>query len=138
MKLNIVTNNSRQFTKAHDIDAGYDILSSEDIWIRPGEKELILTGLKVAIPAGYVGIIKSRSGLSVKHNLEVGAGVIDSGYTGEVRVVLRNLGNEIYCVKSGDKIAQMIIVNLPDIEIVRVDNLNNTERGEGGFNSTGY
>lgn len=135
----IVTDVPNQFLKAHDTDAAYDIVATENCWVPPNGKHVVSTGLKMAIPKGYVGIIKSRSGLSVKHDIEVGAGVIDSGYRGEVKVVLRNLGKHgSYEVHPGDKVAQMVIVKLPELLINRVDSLDDSDRGAKGFNSTGY
>lgn len=127
-----------QFKKAHEYDAGYDLLANESLLIESGTKGVIATGLKVLIPKGYVGIIKSRSGLSVKHDLEHGAGVIDSGYTGEIKVVLRNFGQDAYYVERGDKIAQMLIVPVMHFKVASVPQLPETKRGENGFNSTGY
>ena len=133
-----------QFTKAHDSDAGYDIIANEEKVIFPGTRELISTDLYMAIPEGWVGIIKSRSGLSSKHSLDIGAGdigagVIDPGYTGEVKVLMINNGDDWYRVRAGDKIAQILIIPCyPSNEVVRVDNLEDTVRGSNGFNSTGY
>ena len=131
----ILTDIPKQCKRAHKYDAGYDILSSIDTVIPPKDKAIINTGLVVYIPQGCVGILKSRSGLAVKHDIEVGAGVIDYGYTGEVKVVLRNFGNERFIVNTGDKIAQLAVVPLyqdPDNYLLDDD------RGTNGFNSTGY
>ena len=128
-----------QFTKAHDSDAGYDIIANEEKVVFPGTRELISTDLYMAIPEGWVGVIKSRSGLSSKHSLDIGAGVIDPGYTGEVKVLMINNGDDWYRVRAGDKIAQILIIPCyPSNEVVRVDNLEDTVRGSNGFNSTGY
>lgn len=127
----------RQFEKAHSTDAGFDIRAASGPVIHPGKKALVSTDLCMAIPDGYVGIIKSRSGLSVKADLEHGAGVIDSGYRGEVKVVLRNFGSEPYYVQPGERIAQMLILKLPEVEVCKVDTLDSTERGTGGFGHTG-
>lgn len=127
-----------QFKKAHKYDAGYDLLSTEDYIIHARDKAIVKTGLKVLIPKGYVGIIKSRSGLAAKHDLEHGAGVIDAGYTGEVLVLLRNHSDSTYIVHKGDKIAQMLILPVPQFETITVKELPDTKRGANGFNSTGY
>lgn len=138
-RVQVVTDVQNQFLKAHDTDAAYDIVSTEHCWVPPNGKAVVSTGLKMAIPRGYVGILKSRSGLSVKHDIEVGAGVIDSGYRGEVKVVLRNVGKHgSYEVHPGDKVAQMVIVKLPELLIERVESLDDSDRGAKGFNSTGY
>jgi dUTP pyrophosphatase len=136
--MKVMTSIPNQFKKAHDDDAGYDIIAAEQAVIYPGKKALISTGLIVAIPKGFVGIIKSRSGLAAKHDLEHGAGVIDSGYRGEVKILIRNFGTEPYGVFPGDKIAQMIILPIFNEEVEFVDSLNETERSKKGFNSTGY
>lgn len=136
--MKVKTSISNQFKKAHKDDAGYDILASEYVIVYPGKKALVSTGLTVAIPKGFVGIIKSRSGLAARHDLEHGAGVIDSGYRGEVKVLLRNFGHEPYEIFFGDKIAQMVILPIFDGEVEFVDSLDETERSENGFNSTGY
>ena len=137
--LKIVTDNPNQFIKAHLDDAGYDIVANEDITV-PGKSQakLISTGLRVKIPNSFVGIIKSRSGLAVKHKLEVGAGVIDSGYTGEIKVLLRNFDIIPYQVKKGDKIAQMVVLPIFTGLVEKVDSLEATDRNSNGFNSTGY
>jgi dUTP pyrophosphatase len=137
-KIYVVKEFPEQFTKAHNTDAGFDIRANENSVIMPGTKEVISTGLRVHIPEGYVGLVKSRSGLSVRHELEHGAGVVDSGYTGEVKVVLRNFGHEWYKVSKKDKIAQMVIVPICTLEVEEVETLDDTERGTSGFNSSGY
>jgi dUTP pyrophosphatase len=137
-RIEIVADNPDQFQKAHATDAGYDILSSMTMDVYPGHKKVFQTGLKVSVPRGYVGVLKSRSGLSVKHNIEVGAGVIDHGYIGEIGVVLRNLGEKCYRVTAGDKIAQMVIVPICQLPVRLVGSLKDSERAEKGFNSSGY
>lgn len=135
--IDIVTDDPKQFHKAHEADGGYDIVASQITVISAGSRALVSTGLKVGIPFGYVGILKSRSGLATKHGLEHGAGVIDSGYTGEVKVLIQNHSNIDYTVDHGDKIAQMLIIPIATIPVKRVKSLEDSERGEGGFNSTG-
>lgn len=137
-QVKIVTNNPDQFQKAHKTDAGYDILSEEEILVKAKSRQVISTGLKVSIPKFYAGIIKSRSGLAVKHGIHVGAGIIDCGYTGEIKVLLYNHSDEHYLVKPGDKIAQMLIMPIFVGPVYLVESLEDTERGENGFNSTGY
>ena len=138
MDIKIVTDNPKQFRKAHEDDAGYDLLSSQTVVISKGCAALVETGLRVKVPKHHVGIIKSRSGLAVKHNLEVGAGVIDHGYIGEVKVLIRNFGILDYTIEPGDKIAQMLVIPIFNGHVKRVEKLENTTRGSGGFNSTGY
>lgn len=136
--MKIVRETEAQFQKAHSTDAGYDIVANQDITIREGDQALVSTGLKVAIPDGYVGILKSRSGLAVKHRIEVGAGVIDCGYTGEVKVLLHNNSPcRPFIVQAGDKIAQMVVLPIYTGFANIVDSLEDTDRNEGGFGSTG-
>lgn len=138
LDIKIVTDNPKQFQKAHEDDAGYDLLSSQTVVIPKGCSVLVPTGLYVKLPKQYVGIIKSRSGLAVKHGIEVGAGVIDCGYIGEIKVLLRNFGGATYHINMGDKIAQMLVIPIFQGQVKRVEKLENTTRGSGGFNSTGY
>lgn len=137
-RIKIVTNVPNQFMKAHKTDAGYDLLADETHVVYANDSRLISTGLKVGIPKGYVGIIKARSGLSVKHGIDVGAGVVDCGYTGDVGVLLRNTSKEAFRVNKGDKIAQMVVIAISPYEVLKVNSLDNSDRGSKGYNSTGY
>ena len=126
---------------AHTADAGYDLRTPTDFIVRAGESTIVDTGIHIAIPEGYVGFLKSKSGLNVKHNL-TGEGVIDAGYTGSIVVKLFNHSTENGSFrdkyfKRGDKIIQLVLIPIikPDIVIVR--ELKETERGNGGFGSTG-
>ncbi|MCX7972895.1 MAG: dUTP diphosphatase [Candidatus Aminicenantes bacterium] len=121
---------------SHSGDAGLDLFASEEILLKPGEIKAIGTGLQMAIPPGYVGLIWDKSGLSLRglHRL---AGVIDSSYRGEVRVVLVNLAQEDLIVQPGMKIAQLLIQPIEIVEIEEVKELESTSRGEKGFGSTG-
>jgi dUTP pyrophosphatase len=123
-------------TRAHPWDAGLDLYAKEGGVLRPGYHEVFDTGIHVQIPEGYYGEIRSRSGLMVNHHI-VTDGTIDANYTGSIRVKLFNLSNRAYKVQVGDKIAQLVIVPclLPELEIV--DHLEETDRGDGGFGSTG-
>lgn len=123
---------------AHPSDAGADIFAIEDISIAPHKTEIVKTGLKVAIPAGYEIQIRPRSGLSLKTSLRVAnaPGTIDSDYRGEVGVIIENTGNLTQTIFKGDKIAQMVIAPVPMIVWEVTDSLDETERGEGGFGST--
>ena len=119
--------------------AGADISSAVDVTIKPGETKLIPTRLVMEIPAGYVGLMFPRSGLSLKTSLRQpnSVGVIDSDYRGEVHGMFTNTGDEAGVIERGDRIAQMIVLPIPCVEWVEVDELGETERGEGGFGSTG-
>jgi dUTP pyrophosphatase len=118
-------------------DAAMDFSSLKDYQIQPGEKIIVETGIAVAIPQGYWGNIRDRSGLAAKNSIHTMAGVIDSNYRGEIRVVLINLGKEVYNIKAGDRIAQMIVEKHEDILIKEVKELDETNRGENRFGSTG-
>ena len=124
-------------TRAHPFDAGLDLYSPVDVLIQWYEQAVTIdTGVHVEIPEGYVGFIKSRSGLMVKHNI-VSDGTIDAHYTGSIRVRLFKHSIDEYQVNAGDKIAQLVILKceLPELEVV--DHLEETDRGDGGFGSTG-
>ncbi|MEX0869891.1 MAG: dUTP diphosphatase [Candidatus Spechtbacterales bacterium] len=127
---------------AYKGDAGMDLFSFEDVKIPSFEKVVISTGLKVAIPAGYAGFIWDKSGLAVKNNVTTLAGLIDSNYRGELKVVLMNLGKKEHVVKKGDKIAQLIVKPVEEVNIEEADDIDTideapTERGAGGFGSSG-
>jgi len=117
--------------------AGYDLSSSEDVSIPKGTRGLVGTGIAFTVPHETYGRIAPRSGLAVKKGIQVGAGVIDRDYTGEVKVALFNHGDEDFVIKKGDRIAQLIIEKIEMPEVKLVDELLVTERGEGGFGSTG-
>lgn len=122
--------------RAHDADAGYDLRSPITDRLYAGHAIVIDTGVHVAIPEGYAGFLKSKSGLNVKHDI-VGEGVIDSGYTGSIRVKLYNHGDESYVINRGDKISQLVILPIITPAMELVNELDKTERGDNGFGSTG-
>lgn len=119
--------------------SGYDLRAREGVLLFPGQRALIKTGLRLALPDGYEAQIRPRSGLALKHGVTVlnSPGTIDSDYRGEVGVILINLGETAASIKPGDRIAQMVIVPVPAVELVPVAHLPKTARGEGGFGSTG-
>ena len=123
-------------TRAHPYDGGLDLYAMEDGSIRCNHSRTFDTGVHLTIPEGYVGFIKSKSGLMVNHGITTD-GTIDAHYTGSIRVCLFNHGGSKYEVKAGDKIAQLVIVPciLPRMELV--DSLGETDRGDDGFGSTG-
>lgn len=123
-------------TRAHEWDAGLDLYSMEDGYIRCNQSRTFDTGVHVAIPEGCVGLVKSKSGLMCNHGI-ITDGTIDAHYTGPIKVCLFNHGGSKYEVKAGDKIAQLVIVPclLPELELV--DSLEETDRGDNGFGSTG-
>jgi dUTP pyrophosphatase len=126
--------------RGSEFAAGYDLTSVQDCSIPAGSKLLIKTGLSIAIPAGHYGRIAPRSGLAAKHFIDVGAGVIDADYRGEVQVLLFNLNREeggAFEVKKGDRIAQLVLEKISTPEVEEVEELGATVRGAGGFGSTG-
>jgi dUTP pyrophosphatase len=124
---------------AHTGDAGVDLCARTDVTLAPGERSLVPTGLAVAIPDGYVGLVTPRSGLAVRHGIGVvnAPGVIDSGYRGEIQVILVNHGQQPVTLGRGDRIAQLVVVAHGAPEMTEVDTLPGSERGEGGFGSSG-
>ena len=121
---------------AHKTDAGADLRSPICATVPTRGSVVIDTGVHVEIPEGYVGILKSKSGLNVKHNL-IGTGTIDSGYSGSIRVKLYNLGDTDYQIHKGDKIIQLVIMPCVYCEFTEVEQFADSERGDGGFGSTG-
>ena len=124
--------------KAHESDAGFDLRTPEYVTIEAHGSATIDTGVHVAIPDGYVGFIKSKSGLNVKLGLR-SEGVIDAGYTGSIVVKMYNDSHRAYTFARGDKITQLVILPIPDVEMVEVENFDdiNTDRGFCGIGSTG-
>lgn len=125
---------------AYEGDAGLDLRSAIDATLRPGERMLIPTGIGVALPRGHAGLVIPRSGLAAKHGISIvnAPGLIDSGYRGEIKVILINLdAKESYEIKRGDRIAQLMVVPFVHAQISIVDNLDVTERNQGGFGSSG-
>ena len=123
-------------TRAHEDDAGLDLYSPETVVIPARSARTIDTGVHVELPQGTVGMVKSKSGLNVKNGIQ-SEGVIDVGYTGSIRVKLYNHSGERYTVHIGDKISQLVILPILTPELELVDELGETERGTGGFGSTG-
>jgi dUTP pyrophosphatase len=124
---------------AHYGDAGMDIYSAESYTLKPGERKIFSTGLKIEIPEGYEVQIRPRSGLAAKNGISIvnTPGTIDHQYRGLVGVILINHGTENFEVKRGERIAQMVFNKFETAELLEVDELSETERGEGGFGSTG-
>lgn len=117
--------------------AGFDLMTADGVTVYPSHRAIISTGFAWAIPDGYVGMIRPRSGLAVKHGIDALAGVIDSDYRGEVKAVLINHGERAVDFQQGDRIAQMVIQPVVTLEACEVAELADTERGGGGFGSTG-
>jgi dUTP pyrophosphatase len=120
-------------------DAGLDLRASEAASIAPGERRLVPTGLAVAIPEGHAGLVLPRSGLAMQKGLTVlnAPGLIDSGYRGELKVLLINHGAETAAIERGERIAQLVIQTVAQVRLVEVEHLPDSSRGAGGFGSTG-
>jgi len=126
-------------TAAYAADAGLDLASVEDAVLQPGERRMLATGLAVAIPDGYAGFVQPRSGLAHEHGIAVvnSPGLIDAGYRGELRVVLLNTDPEnAFTIAVGDRIAQLVILAVPPVELMEVDELPTSERAARGFGSS--
>lgn len=121
--------------RAHRYDAGLDLRSRETRWVYPGEFAAFDTGVHVEIPKGFVGLITSKSGLMAKGITS--RGTIDSGYTGSIKAILFNHGEESYLVREGDKITQLVVLPCVTGDVEIVNDLDETERGDGGFGSSG-
>lgn len=126
---------------AHPGDAGVDLISTEALRLEPGQRALVGTGVRIALPDGYVAFVVPRSGLAARHGITIvnSPGTVDAGYRGEIKVSLLNTdASQAYDVAVGDRIAQVIIMPVPRVRFVAVDELPDSARGEGGFGSTGY
>jgi dUTP pyrophosphatase len=125
--------------RAYSGDAGLDLAACERVELGPGERAVVGTGLAVAIPEGYAGFVQPRSGLAARHGLSVvnSPGLVDSGYRGELRVVLLNTDpKERFVVEPGMRIAQLVVLPVPELEVVEMDELPASERGVRGFGSS--
>ncbi len=125
--------------RAYDGDAGLDLAACERVELHPGERATVPTGLAVAIPAGHTGFVQPRSGLAARHGVTIvnTPGLVDSGYRGELKVILLNTdASETFVVEPGMRIAQLVVVPVPGVEPVEVDALPDSERGVRGFGSS--
>lgn len=140
LKIKKLDENATIPTRAHETDAGLDLYSiEENVTINPQSRLTIKTGISIEIPEGYYGRVAPKSGLASKQGIDVLAGVIDSSYRGEVKVILYNTNKDVgaWQVFKGDKIAQLIIEKHYNFPVEIVKELSDTERGDGGFGSTG-
>lgn len=137
--IKLLDENAKIPTRAYEHDAGADIYynGQDVVEMAPQTRHLLSTGISIAIPEGYVGLIWPRSGLAVKKGFSTMAGVIDSAYRGELKVLLRNDSNEKQIVSPGDKIAQLIVQKCYNFPFVAMDQLPESNRGENGFGSSG-
>ncbi len=127
--------------QAYPGDAGFDLAACERVILAPGERALVGTGLAVAIPEGYAGFVQPRSGLAARHGITVvnSPGLVDSGYRGELRVILLNTdAAESFTVEPGMRIAQLVVLPVPTVSLVEVDELAESERGVRGFGSSAH
>jgi len=137
-KIVLLNSDSRYPTKSHVTDAGYDLFSTEDVFLKPSQRKVVKTGIKLSIPIGFYGRVAPRSGLAVKSGVDVLAGVIDSGYHGEIGVVLINTDKfESVSLPRSSRIAQLIFEKCEDMNFETVLSLDVSEREGGGFGSTG-
>lgn len=125
--------------RAHGTDAGFDLHTIDEVVLRPGERRSAGTGLAIALPPGTAGLVTPRSGHASRHGIALvnAPGLIDPGYRGEIRVLLINHGSETVVFAPGDRVAQLVLIELPEVSFVEVDELDSSSRGEGGFGSTG-
>jgi len=136
IKIKVLNENGKLLTRANPYDAGLDLYASEEVLLGPGEIKLIPTSISLSIDPGYVGLIRDRSSVG-SSGLKVTCGVIDSGYRGEVKVVLINLSSTRRVITKGMKFAQILIVKIAIPAIIQVDSLEETVRGDRGFGSSG-
>ena len=139
IKINKIKENAILPHYAHDGDAGVDLYSTEDYVLRPGQRILVSTGIKMAIPKGYEGQLRPKSGLALNHGISVcnSPGTIDSGYRGEIGVIAINHSKEEFKIEKGTKIAQMVFNKIEKAEFEEVKDFDTTKRGQNGFGSTG-
>ena len=125
--------------KAHYDDAAFDLRSRVDITLPSRKSTLVPTGLFIELPINFEAQIRPRSGLALKHDIMLtnSPGTVDAGYRGEVGIILYNGSTEDFQIKRGDRVAQMVICQLPEVELIEVEELSASDRGEGGFGSTG-
>ena len=139
LKIELLHPDAKMPLQARVGDAGMDLFSVVELTLKPGARELVGTGIKLELPEGYEAQVRPRSGLALKHGVTVlnSPGTVDAGYRGEVGVILINHGTEPFVVEKGMRIAQMVIQRVPEVELVVVDSVSDSERGERGFGSSG-
>lgn len=139
LKIHLLHEDAKMPYRANEGDAGLDIHSVEKKTIQPSDTALIRTGIQMALPKGTEAQIRPRSGLALNHSITVlnSPGTIDEGYRGEVKIILINHGKEDFVIEKGMRIAQMVIAPVLQVTVKQTENLTNTDRGEGGFGSSG-
>ena len=133
----LVTDNAVAPAKRSPGAAGYDLCAAESVILSPGARACVSTGLKLGVPEGCYGRIAPRSGLALRHGIDVGGGVIDADYRGIVGVIIFNHSLSDFKISAGNRIAQLVLERINNVGAVRVDSLEDTFRGQGGFGSTG-
>ena len=138
IEIQLISSNGKVPSQKHASDIGYDISASNDVTLKSNEVTLVNTGIAISLPQQCAGFVLPRSGLSTKHKITLinSPGLIDPGYTGELLVPLMNHGGKDYEIKSGDRIAQLVLVNTHSVDFKVVDSLPETDRSSGGFGST--
>lgn len=124
-------------TKAHDTDSGFDLYASKELTIKPGETVIVPTGVAVKFPLLWGGMIRPRSGMTAKTKLRVQTGTIDNDYTGEIGIIVDNIGQDEIKIDKGLKLAQMVLEHIPLVDVKVIDELEHGVRGEKGYGSTG-
>ena len=137
ISVQLLDNNAKVPTKANPNDAGFDLYSVLDAVIPPKQRKTVRTGIAIQMPDHLAGLIWPRSGLSVKQGIDVLAGVVDSGYRGEIMVCLYNTSDEVVGINTGDRIAQIIFQEVPRVTMEVHDTLGSSQRGDNGFGSSG-
>jgi len=139
LKIKLINKDAILPFQANAGDAGLDLFSSEEKLIKPGEAELISTGIVLELPQGTEAQVRPRSGLALRHSVTVlnSPGTIDEGYRGEIKVILINHGKTDFKIDKHMRIAQMVIAPVPKVNIIQVEEVSSSERGEGGFGSSG-
>ena len=137
ISVKLLENNAKMPTRANVNDAGWDLYSTVDIVIPSKQRNTVKTGIALEIPESMAGLIWPRSGLSVKKGIDVLAGVVDSGYRGEIMVCLYNTSDEDVSISHGDRIAQIIFQEIPRIVMINQEELGSSQRGDKGFGSSG-
>lgn len=137
LQVKLLSENAKCPARGSDEAAGYDLFSAEDHILLPGQRLLVKTNVAICMPGGYYGRIASRSSVAYRYRVDVCAGVVDADYRGDVGVVLHNYGENVFEIKKGDRIAQLILTAIITPKVVVVDELDVTRRGEQGYGSTG-
>jgi len=139
LKIKLINENAFLPIQANPGDAGLDLFSAEEKIIEPGKAELISTGIKLELPKGTEGQVRPRSGLALKHSVTIlnSPGTIDEGYRGEIKVILINHGKKDFKIEKQMRIAQMVIAPIVAVNITQVEEISDTQRGTGGFGSSG-